>query len=150
MLYQVATQRPHWPLTTSGIMSTTMCPTRGFITCATVIGLSITFIASIVETTAVLMMASLSSMASANMMMLGHWMHVVMMMVMFMVIWRQGAGRGLSGEHFSILPGLTPAGMAVSVRIGQTRLLLLMKAKVTSYAATMLVLLWQKQGSEII
>ena len=75
-----------------------------------------------------------------------------MMMVMFMVIWRQGAGRGLSGEHFSILPGLTPAGMAVGVRIGQTRLLLLllMKAKVTSYAATMLVLLWQKQGSEII
>ena len=126
-------------------------------TCATVIGLAITFIASIVETTAVLMMASLSSMASAaaghsaNMMMLGHWMHVVMMMVMFMVIWRQGAGRGLSGEHFSILPGLTPAGMAVGVRIGQTRLLLLlMKAKVTSYAATMLVLLWQKQGSEII
>ena len=115
------------------------------------IGLAITFIASIVETTAVLMMASLSSMAAANMMMLGHWMHVVMMMVMFMVIWRQGAGRGLSGEHFSILPGLTPAGMAVGVRIGQTRLLLLlMKAKVTSYAATMLVLLWQKQGSEII
>ena len=78
-------------------------------TCATVIGLAITFIASIVETAAVLMMSAMtmssSSMAStghSNMVltMLGHWMHVVMMMVMFMVIWRQGAGRGLSGEHF--------------------------------------------------
>ena len=77
-------------------------------TCATVIGLAITFIASIVETTAMLVMSAMtmsSSMAStghSNMVltMLGHWMHVVMMMVMFMVIWRQGAGRGLSGEHF--------------------------------------------------
>ena len=78
-------------------------------TCATVIGLAITFIASIAETTAMLVMSAMtmssSSMAStghSNMVltMLGHWMHVVMMMVMFMVIWRQGAGRGLSGEHF--------------------------------------------------